>query len=108
MTERVQSAKIPRPVAVFLVVVLLASIVLPALCLYQIRSKLDATVWLWGGILIAVIFAISIPIALWRQRKLASMTGNRDPDGNATRVQNSSVQLKEKDLRNRRSAGPVD
>jgi hypothetical protein len=68
MSERIQGANVPRPIALFLLAVLFTSIALPALLLYQIPSKLDPAIWLWGGILIIVIFAISIPIALWRQR----------------------------------------
>src|SRR5262249_41628237 len=70
MTEHTEQT-IPKPARPLLIAVLFASIALPAICLYQIRSKLDATVWLWGAILIGVIFAISIPIALSRQRRLA-------------------------------------
>jgi hypothetical protein len=63
-----EASKIPRRVMPFLVVVLIAGIVVPAILLYQIRSRFDLGVWLWGLLAIAAIFAISVPILSWQEK----------------------------------------
>jgi hypothetical protein len=64
-----EASQIPKRVLPFLVAVLVAGIVVPTILLYQIRSRLDLSVWLWGMVLIAGIFAISIPILSWQEKR---------------------------------------
>lgn len=52
-----------------MVAVLIAGIAMPAILLYQIRSRLDRSIWLWGMVLIAGIFAVSIPILFWEEKR---------------------------------------
>jgi hypothetical protein len=62
-------SKLPKWVRILLVVVLIAGIAMPAILLYQFRSRLDLSVWLWGMLLIAGIFAVSIPILFWQEKR---------------------------------------
>jgi hypothetical protein len=63
-----ETSKIPKRWMPFLVAVLVIGVLLPAILLYQIRSRLDATTWLWGFFLISAIFAISVPVLRWQQK----------------------------------------
>jgi hypothetical protein len=62
-------SKMPRSIRIFLIIVLIAGIAMPAILLYQFRSRLDFSVWLWGMVLIAGIFAVSIPILSWQEKR---------------------------------------
>jgi hypothetical protein len=62
-------SKLPKSIRILLLIVLIAGIAMPAILLYQIRSRLDLSVWLWGMVLIAGIFAISIPILFWQEKR---------------------------------------
>jgi hypothetical protein len=64
-----EASKIPRRVMPFLVAVLIAGIVLPAILLLQIRSRLDLSLWLWCMLLIAGIFAISVPLVSYLEKR---------------------------------------
>ncbi len=64
-----------RPLAksptVVLVPVLIAVILLPITVLLRNRPRFDGSLWLWTGVLVLAIMAISIPLAIW-QRNAAS------------------------------------
>lgn len=61
-------SKFPKRATPILTVVFVAGIVVPAILLYQIRSRLDLSVWLWGLLAIVGIFAISAPIITMQQK----------------------------------------
>jgi len=65
-------SKMPRSVRILLIIVLIAGVATPAILLYQIRSRLDLSVRLWGILLIAGIFAISVPLVSWLEKRKKS------------------------------------
>ena len=46
----------------------MGAIFLCGLMLFSERDRLDSTVWLWGAVLIAGLFVVSIPLAIWQKR----------------------------------------
>jgi len=62
-------SKLPKSIRILLIIVLIAGIAMPTILLYQFRSRLDLSVWLWGMALIAGIFAVSIPILSWQEKR---------------------------------------
>ena len=59
---------IPKRFVVPFVAGLIATIFFCGLMIFSQRDRFDATVYLWCGILIAVMFPICIPLAIWQQK----------------------------------------
>ena len=59
---------LPKTLVVPFVVGLIGTILLCALMLFSQRARFDPTVYKWGAILIAGMFALSIPVALLQRR----------------------------------------
>ena len=60
--------RIPRALVVPFIAGLITTILLCGVMLYSQRDRFDGTVYLWGAILIAGIFVISIPLAVLQKR----------------------------------------